>query len=197
MLQSQFKEIKHGGSRSGCRDSATGETTKQGSDAAAKAGAIDSPASPPRRRTRRPRKIQADREEHLLQGTAAAKRLQISADNAADSYARSMRQAAEAEPVNKPAKAAAEKPAKTKAKKGKADCLRIGDVRRAFRIQRVKSADPVTSSRIAPRGAGCTRHGEAESEVDQSHEQIDLDTERLPRRIDDASSRWSTGRRSR
>lgn len=56
----------------------------------------------------------------LLQGTAAAKRLQISADNAADSYARSMRQAAEAEPVNKPAKAAAEKPAKTTAKKGKA-----------------------------------------------------------------------------
>ena len=32
----------------------------------------------------------------MLQGTAAAKRLQISADNAADSYARSMRQAAEA-----------------------------------------------------------------------------------------------------
>ena len=59
----------------------------------------------------------------LLQGTAAAKRLQISADNAADSYARSMRQAAEAEPVNKPVKATAkkpaEKPAKTTAKKGK------------------------------------------------------------------------------
>jgi hypothetical protein len=32
----------------------------------------------------------------MLQGTAAAKRLQISADNAADSYARSMRNAAEA-----------------------------------------------------------------------------------------------------
>jgi hypothetical protein len=59
----------------------------------------------------------------MLQGTAAAKRLQISADNAADSYARSMRQAAEAEPVNKPVKATAkkpaEKPAKTTAKKGK------------------------------------------------------------------------------
>ena len=32
----------------------------------------------------------------LLQGTAAANRLQMSADNAADSYARSMRMAAEA-----------------------------------------------------------------------------------------------------
>ena len=37
----------------------------------------------------------------MLQGTAAAKRLQISADNAADSYARSMRQAAEAGPARK------------------------------------------------------------------------------------------------
>ena len=37
----------------------------------------------------------------MLQGTAAAKRLQISADNAADSYARSMRQAAEAPPAPK------------------------------------------------------------------------------------------------
>ena len=35
----------------------------------------------------------------MLQGTAAAKRLQISADNAADSYARSMRAAAEAPPA--------------------------------------------------------------------------------------------------
>jgi hypothetical protein len=32
----------------------------------------------------------------MLQGSAAARRLQISADNAADSYARSMRNAAEA-----------------------------------------------------------------------------------------------------
>ena len=40
----------------------------------------------------------------MLQGTAAAKRLQISADNAADSYARSMRQAAEAEPAQKAVK---------------------------------------------------------------------------------------------
>jgi 1-aminocyclopropane-1-carboxylate deaminase/D-cysteine desulfhydrase-like pyridoxal-dependent ACC family enzyme len=40
----------------------------------------------------------------MLQGTAAAKRLQISADNAADSYARSMRQAAEAGPAKKAAK---------------------------------------------------------------------------------------------
>jgi hypothetical protein len=42
----------------------------------------------------------------MLQGAAAAKRLQISADNAADSYARSMRQAAEAPPVKKAAKKA-------------------------------------------------------------------------------------------
>ena len=45
----------------------------------------------------------------MLQGAAAAKRLQISADNAADSYARSMRQAAEAPPTKKPAKTAAKK----------------------------------------------------------------------------------------
>jgi hypothetical protein len=56
----------------------------------------------------------------MLQGAAAAKRLQISADNAADSYARSMRLAAEVEPVNKPAKEPAKKPAKTTAKKAKA-----------------------------------------------------------------------------
>src|SRR4051812_22034309 len=40
----------------------------------------------------------------LLKGTAAAKRLQISADNAADSYARSMRLAAEAAPAKKAVK---------------------------------------------------------------------------------------------
>jgi hypothetical protein len=40
----------------------------------------------------------------MLQGIAAGKRLQISADNAADSYARSMRQAAEAQPAKKPVK---------------------------------------------------------------------------------------------
>ena len=40
----------------------------------------------------------------MLQGAAAAKRLQISADNAADSYARSMRHAAEAAPARKAAK---------------------------------------------------------------------------------------------
>ena len=37
----------------------------------------------------------------MLQGAAAAKRLQISADNAADSYARSMRNAEEARPAKK------------------------------------------------------------------------------------------------
>jgi hypothetical protein len=57
----------------------------------------------------------------MLQGAAAAKRLQISADNAADSYARSMRLAAEAEPVNKPAKTNSKTTAsKTTAKKAKA-----------------------------------------------------------------------------
>jgi hypothetical protein len=40
----------------------------------------------------------------MLQGAAAAKRLQISADNAADSYARSMRNAAEAGPAKKAVK---------------------------------------------------------------------------------------------
>jgi hypothetical protein len=40
----------------------------------------------------------------MLQGAAAAKRLQISADNAADSYARSMRNAAEARPAKKAVK---------------------------------------------------------------------------------------------
>jgi hypothetical protein len=48
----------------------------------------------------------------MLQGAAAAKRLQIAADNAADSYARSMRNAAEAatkKPVNKAAKKAVKK----------------------------------------------------------------------------------------
>jgi hypothetical protein len=38
----------------------------------------------------------------MLQGAAAAKRLQIAADNAADSYARSMRNAAETPPAKKP-----------------------------------------------------------------------------------------------
>src|ERR1700704_2969454 len=56
----------------------------------------------------------------MLQGAAAAKRLQISADNAADSYARSMRQAADAEPAKKPAKTTAKTTVKTTAKKAKA-----------------------------------------------------------------------------
>lgn len=50
----------------------------------------------------------------MEQGTAAAKRLQMSADNAADSYARAMRKAAEAV-TNKPAA-----PAKKSARKAKA-----------------------------------------------------------------------------
>jgi hypothetical protein len=40
----------------------------------------------------------------MMQGTAAAKRLQLAADNAADSYARSIRNAAQADPVKKAAK---------------------------------------------------------------------------------------------
>jgi hypothetical protein len=40
----------------------------------------------------------------MLQGAAAARRLQISADNAADSYARAMRQAAENPSAKKPPK---------------------------------------------------------------------------------------------
>lgn len=40
----------------------------------------------------------------MLQAAAAARRLQISADNAADSYARSMRNAAEAPAAKKAAK---------------------------------------------------------------------------------------------
>ena len=40
----------------------------------------------------------------MLQGAAAAKRLQISADNAADSYARSIRNSAEAQPTKKAVK---------------------------------------------------------------------------------------------
>jgi len=66
----------------------------------------------------------------LEQGTAAAKRLQMSADNAADSYARAMRNAlAEAvaktpvekpaKPVKAPAKKAAGKPVRKKAAKSK------------------------------------------------------------------------------
>ncbi len=55
----------------------------------------------------------------MEQATAAARRLQMSADNVADSYARSMRLAAAVPAVQKPAakKApAAKKPAKNKAK---------------------------------------------------------------------------------
>ena len=56
----------------------------------------------------------------MEQATAAARRLQISADNAADSYARSMRQAAEAPPpAGKPAAKSAKKAAKKPARKAK------------------------------------------------------------------------------
>jgi hypothetical protein len=48
----------------------------------------------------------------VLQGTAAARRLQISADNAADSFARSMRHAAEANAAETAVKKKAVKKAK-------------------------------------------------------------------------------------
>ncbi|ABD89673.1 hypothetical protein [Rhodopseudomonas palustris] len=54
--------------------------------------------------------------EAFEQGTAAAKRLQTSADNAADSYARAMRKAAEA-PAAKPAPTTAPPANKTPAAK--------------------------------------------------------------------------------
>jgi hypothetical protein len=53
----------------------------------------------------------------MLQGAAAAKRLQISADNAADSYARSMRHAAEAQPAKQALPANEAQPAKKPVKK--------------------------------------------------------------------------------
>ena len=53
----------------------------------------------------------------MEQATAAARRLQSSADNAADSYARAMRHAAEAPP---PARKPVAKPAKKTARKAKA-----------------------------------------------------------------------------
>ena len=58
----------------------------------------------------------------MEQATTAAKRLQMSADNVADSYARSMRIAASTPVAAKPEKKAKEKPVKkaAKAKKAKA-----------------------------------------------------------------------------
>ncbi|OKO82894.1 hypothetical protein AC629_23425 [Bradyrhizobium sp. NAS80.1] len=58
----------------------------------------------------------------MEQATAAAKRLQMSADNVADSYARSMRIAVSTPVAAKPEKKAKEKPVKkaAKAKKAKA-----------------------------------------------------------------------------
>jgi hypothetical protein len=50
----------------------------------------------------------------MLQAVAAARRLQISADNAADSYARSMRNAAETPPAKPPVRNAARKAARKK-----------------------------------------------------------------------------------
>jgi uncharacterized protein YpbB len=57
-----------------------------------------------------------DRHKHLAKNTlasaaAAARRLQVTAENAADSYARSMKKAAEEKPPAKPAKPAKKKKA--------------------------------------------------------------------------------------
>ena len=57
-------------------------------------------------------KYKAIAKNTMLQGAAAAKRLQISADNAADSFARSMRLAAGAIAAKKPVKQKAVKKAK-------------------------------------------------------------------------------------
>ncbi|QOZ67024.1 hypothetical protein [Bradyrhizobium arachidis] len=56
----------------------------------------------------------------MEQATAAARRLQMSADNVADSYARSMRVAASTPVAVKAEKPKEDKPAKAKAKKAKA-----------------------------------------------------------------------------
>ena len=56
----------------------------------------------------------------MEEGTAAARRLQMSADNAADSYARAMRKATEAAMTPKAAPAKPTAKSKTKAKTGKA-----------------------------------------------------------------------------
>jgi hypothetical protein len=53
----------------------------------------------------------------VIFATAAARRIQISADNAADSYARAMKSAAEQPPAKKAAKSAPEKAPKKAAKK--------------------------------------------------------------------------------
>jgi hypothetical protein len=55
----------------------------------------------------------------MLHGLAAAKRLQNSADNTADSYARAIKNAAEEIAAMKPAKTAEKKPAKKASKKAK------------------------------------------------------------------------------
>jgi hypothetical protein len=55
----------------------------------------------------------------MLHGTAAAKRLQNSADNTADSYARAIKNAAEEIAAMKPAKKAEKPPEKKAAKKAK------------------------------------------------------------------------------
>jgi predicted RNA-binding protein YlxR (DUF448 family) len=66
-------------------------------------------------------RCKAEAKNTLLYATAAARRIQISADNAADSYRRSMKNAAEQAPAKKsvkePVEERVEKPAKKPAKK--------------------------------------------------------------------------------
>jgi hypothetical protein len=97
-----FEEIENGGSRSGCRNSAACKQQNKGLMAAAKSrrNRYIGLAAKAKNKEAKERYKQIAK-NIMLQGTAAAKRLQISADNAADSYARSMRQAAEAPPAPK------------------------------------------------------------------------------------------------
>jgi hypothetical protein len=62
-------------------------------------------------------RCKAEAKNTLLYATAAARRIQISADNAADSYRRSMKNAVQQAPAKKSLKKPVEKPAKKSAKK--------------------------------------------------------------------------------
>src|SRR5258708_26971960 len=52
-----------------------------------------------------------------------------------------------------------------------------------------KAPCPSRRSGLRFEAPAVARHGKAESEINQSHEQVDLDTERLPRGIDDGGLR--------
>jgi len=100
-----FGVISDGGRRSGCRDSTACEAAEQGHPGCSKTPAdrYVSLAAKAKDSETKERYKQIARNT-MMQGTAAAKRLQLAADNAADSYARSIRNAAQAGPVKKAAK---------------------------------------------------------------------------------------------